>query len=73
MGKIKIKRFFNKFPYGPIIKNDNFQNDLLENRGGKYIFLNLKIFDIEVKLHARNFIKISRVEINRLGLVYIRS
>lgn len=34
------------------------------------LFLGLKKIDIEVNLHARNFIEISRVEIIRLGPIH---
>lgn len=34
-----------------------------------FIIFDLKIIDIEVKLQARNFSKISRVEISTLGVV----
>lgn len=66
--KMQIKVFgqgenvslFNKFPYGHILEFNNFQNDTLWNREGKYIYLRIKI--IKGRLHLRNFLKVSRIE-----------
>lgn len=57
------------YSYGPIVKRVNFGDDSLGNWGGEYIIFHLKKKnDIVVKIHARNFIKISRIEIIRLDL-----
>lgn len=76
--KIHTKKFNLKFGAFPINsqgfnskKKYNFRDDPLGNRDDKKSFFYLKIIDIKVKLHARNFVKISRVDIhvNRLGLL----
>lgn len=60
-GNRRIKNIFNHFQYDPIVKSIN----LLPKKLGWGIsyFFNLEIIDIKVKLLARNFIKISRVQI----------
>lgn len=73
-GNVKIQHILNKFAQGLIVEIVNFQDDTptppplkmgLENK----LFFNLKIIDIKVKLDIRNFIRISKVEIIRPGLV----
>lgn len=59
---VKIQRFIQQ------LEGVNFRNHHLGNRDGKKNIFDLKITDIEVKLYARYFIKISRLEIIRLCL-----
>lgn len=53
-GKCENYALFQQVPVGPIINNDNFQNNF---------FFYLKLIDIVVKIQARNIIEISNVEI----------
>lgn len=62
-GKFENYALFKQVPVGPIINNDNFQNN----------FFYLKLIDIVVKIQARNIIEISNVEIFGFGLEKIRS
>lgn len=51
-----------------MIKSVNFRDDPEEIGVVNKLLFDPKIIDIVLKLHARNFINISRVEMIRLGL-----
>lgn len=68
--KCEYLEHFNKVSKGPLVKTENFRDGPLWNWNNKYMNLKTKIFDMAVLKHyARNFIKISQIELIMLGFV----
>lgn len=63
MSRAEMYRFFNKLPLGTIVKTEKLRDFEVVNE----LFFHLQAINIEVKLYAKNVIRISKVKTNRLG------